>query len=159
MAVTRKKRKWWRTPLILVIIVVLGVAAFFGYRYVSAQNSGSLPANLTTVKVTLGTLAATVGASGNVYSNQTASLTWQTAGKIGTLNVKQGDTVKAGQVLATLDPTSLTNNNVILPNRIYSAPSKPFKTSKIQRLLRPLLNRIWRQLKKQPRMPRMRVIY
>ncbi len=114
MAVNRKKHKWWRAPLILVIIVVIGVAAFFGYRAVSAQSSGGLPANLTTVRVTLGPLAATVGASGNVYSNQTATLTWQTAGKIGTLKVKQGDTVKAGDVLATLDPTSLTNNNVIL---------------------------------------------
>jgi HlyD family secretion protein len=114
MAVTRKKRKWWRIPLILIIIAVIGVAAFFGYQYVSAQGSGSLPANLTTVKVTLGTLAATVGASGNVYSNQSATLTWQTAGKIGKLNVKQGDTVKAGDILATLDPTSLTNNSVIL---------------------------------------------
>jgi RND family efflux transporter MFP subunit len=30
------------------------------------------------------------------------------------MNVKQGEVVKAGDILATLDPTSLTNNNVIL---------------------------------------------
>ena len=114
MSVTKRKRKWWRIPLIIVIILVIGVAAFFGYRYVSAQNSTGLPSNLTTVKVTLGALAATVGATGNVYSNQTATLAWQTSGKIGTLNVKQGDTVKANDVLAVLDPTSLTNNTVIL---------------------------------------------
>jgi HlyD family secretion protein len=114
MGVSRRKRKWWSIPLIIVIIAVIGVAAFFGYQYVSAQNQTGLPANLTTVKVSLGSLAATVGASGNVYANQTASLTWQTAGKVGTLNVKQGDKVKANDVLALLDPTSLTNNNVIL---------------------------------------------
>lgn len=114
MSVTKRKRKWWRIPLIIVIILVIGAAAFFGYQYVSAQNSTGLPSNLTTVRVTLGALAATVGASGNVYSSQTATLAWQTSGEIGTINVKQGDTVKANDVLATLNPTTLTNNTVIL---------------------------------------------
>ncbi len=113
MAVTkRKQRKWWTLPLTLLVIVVVAGGALFTYSYVSAQsNTGT---SLTTVRVTQGSLQATVGASGNVYSNQTATLSWATAGRIATLNVKQGDTVKAGQVLATLDPTSLTDNNVIL---------------------------------------------
>lgn len=114
MAVTkRKQRKWWTLPLTLLVIVVVAGAAFFTYTYVSAQSTSGSSA-LTTVKVTQGSLQATVGASGNVYSNQTATINWATAGRIAVLNVKQGDTVKAGQVLATLDPTSLTDNAVIL---------------------------------------------
>jgi HlyD family secretion protein len=109
----RKQRKWWTLPLTLLVIVVVAGAAFFTYSYVNAQSTtGS--SSLTTVRVTQGSLQATVGASGNVYSNQTATINWATAGRIAAVNVKQGDTVKAGQVLATLDPTSLTDNNVIL---------------------------------------------
>jgi len=115
MAKTNKRnRKWWSLPLTLLIIVVVAAVAFFTYRTVNAQSASGLPSNLTTVKVTQGSLQATVGASGNVYANQTANINWATAGRIATINVKQGDTVKAGQVLATLDPTSLTDNNVIL---------------------------------------------
>jgi HlyD family secretion protein len=115
MAVSSKrKRKWWSLPLTLFIIVLVGAAAFFVYRYVNAQKATGLASSLTTVKVTLGSLQATVGASGNVYANQTSTITWKTAGRIGAINVKQGDQVKAGEVLATLDPTSLTDNNVIL---------------------------------------------
>ncbi|HVP21438.1 MAG TPA: efflux RND transporter periplasmic adaptor subunit [Anaerolineaceae bacterium] len=115
MAVTNKrKRKWWSLPLTLLIIVLVAAGAFFTYRYVNAKNASGAASNLTTVRVTLGSLQATVGASGNVYANQTTTIQWKTAGRIGTINVKQGDKVKAGQVLATLDPTSLTDNNVIL---------------------------------------------
>ena len=127
MAVTRnKKRKWWSTPLTILIIVVVAGGALFTYSYVNAQsNTGTA---LTTVRVTQGSLQATVGASGNVYSNQTANLNWATAGKIAALNVKQGDTVKAGQVLATLDPTSLTDNNVILAQQNLLAAQQNLQT-------------------------------
>lgn len=114
MGVTKRKRKWWSLPLTLLVIVLVAGAAFFIYRYANAQSVSSLPSNLTTVPVTQGSLQATVGASGNVYANQTATINWKTPGRIAAINVKQGDKVKAGQVLATLDPTSLTDNNVIL---------------------------------------------
>jgi HlyD family secretion protein len=114
MGVSKRKRKWWSLPLTLLIIVIIAAGAFFVYRYTNAQAASGLASNLTTVRVTLGSLQATVGASGNVYSNQTTTIPWKTAGRIGTLNIKQGDQVKAGEVLATLDPTSLTDNTVIL---------------------------------------------
>ncbi len=110
MGVTkRKQRKWWSLPLTLAIIVVVGVAGFFGYRYVQAKNQTGLPSNLTTVRVTQGTLQATIGASGNVYTNQSATLNWQTPGVVSQVNVKPGDHVTKGEVLGALDPTSLTN--------------------------------------------------
>ncbi len=105
----RKQRKWWTLPLTLAIIVVVGVAGFFGYRYVQAKNQTSLPSNLTTVRVTQGTLQATIGASGNVYTNQSAVLNWQTPGTVGQINVKMGDHVTKGEILAAIDPTTLTN--------------------------------------------------
>ncbi len=109
MGVTRRKRKWWSLPLTLAIIVVVGVAGFFVYRYVQAKNQTGLPSNLTTVRVTQGTLQATIGASGNVYTNQSATLNWQTPGTVGQVNIKQGDHVTKGQILAAIDPTTLTN--------------------------------------------------
>src|SRR5512135_2002420 len=126
MGVTKRKRKWWSLPLTLAIIVVVGVAGFFGYRYVQAKNQTGLPSNLTTVRVTQGTLQATIGASGNVYTNQSATLTWQTPGVVGQLNIKQGDHVKKGEVLAALDPTSLTNTTAMNAEQNLAAAQQAY---------------------------------
>jgi HlyD family secretion protein len=123
----RKQRKWWSLPLTLAIIVVVGVAAFFGYRYVQAKNQTGLPSNLTTVRVTQGTLQATIGASGNVYTNQSATLNWQTPGVVGQVNVKVGDHVTKGEVLATLDPTSLTNPTAMNAEQNLAAAQQAYQ--------------------------------
>ncbi len=127
MGVTkRKQRKWWSLPLTLAIIIVVGVAAFFGYRYVQAKNQSSLPSNLTTVRVTQGTLAATIGASGNVYTNQSATLNWQTPGVVSQINVKPGDHVTKGEILATLDPTTLTNTTAMNAEQNLAAAQQAY---------------------------------
>ncbi len=126
MAVTRRKRKWWSLPLTLAIIVVVGVAGFFGYRYVQAKNQTSLPSNLTTVRVTQGTLQATIGASGNVYTNQSATLNWQTSGTVGQINVKMGDHVTKGEVLAALDPTTLTSPTAMNAQQSLAAAQQAY---------------------------------
>jgi len=65
---------------------------------------------LQTVKLAKGSIASTVNATGNLRSNQSAQLSWDAAGKVGSVKVKIGDKVTAGDVLANLDPTSLPDN-------------------------------------------------
>jgi multidrug resistance efflux pump len=53
------------------------------------------------------TLSTTIAASGTVQSTQSVALTFGSAGKIASVNVKAGDKVTAGQELASLDTTQL----------------------------------------------------
>jgi HlyD family secretion protein len=48
--------------------------------------------------------------SGTARSGQNATISWQTSGKVGEVNLKPGDTVQEGQVLAALDPLTLSND-------------------------------------------------
>ena len=49
-----------------------------------------------------------VGATGKVAANQTTDVAWQTSGRISKISVKLGDKVNKGDLLAELDPTSLS---------------------------------------------------
>jgi HlyD family secretion protein len=51
-----------------------------------------------------------LGSSGNTRSGQTATIAWQTSGKVGNVTLKAGDLVQTDQVLATLDPQSLSTD-------------------------------------------------
>lgn len=54
------------------------------------------------------TVVDTVEGSGAITPRHVASLTWQTSGTVGTIYVKVGQTVKAGEILASLAPESLS---------------------------------------------------
>ena len=85
------KRWMW----ILIIIVVL-IAGFFGYRaYRASQQQISL-SDLQTVEANSGSLTGTVGATGTVQANQTAILTFQTSGTVESISVEMGDQVSVG---------------------------------------------------------------
>ena len=113
MAITKKKRRFpW--GIVIVVVIVLGVGGFLGYRYVQAQSSSTaLPANLTTSPVTLGDLSATLGASGNVRANQSATLNWTAPGRVGQVAVTKGQKVNSNDTLASLDVTSLQSSSLI----------------------------------------------
>ncbi len=100
-----KKRKWWIIPIVVVVVVVAGL---FGYNAYAQNRAQAALANIPTTTVKEGTLTATVGAFGSVTPNQSAVLNWQTSGTVDKVYVNIGDKVKAGQVLATLADTSLS---------------------------------------------------
>ena len=109
-----KKRTW----IILGVVVVL-VVGFLLIR--QARRSASSAASLQTATIARGSLTATVGATGTVRARQTAMLSWQTTGTIGSVNVQPGDPVTAGQVLANLDKTSLPQNVIMATADLVSA--------------------------------------
>ncbi len=87
---------------VLVLLVVL--IAFLTSR-MSAQDTSASNAEIAAVR--RGTLVATVSATGPISPLRQAELAFTATGPIVKLPVKQGDTVKAGQVLATLDTRTL----------------------------------------------------
>jgi HlyD family secretion protein len=96
----RPKNTRARTWIIILVVVV--VVAGIGVWYFTSRNTNPATTQYQTVQAEKGTLTATVGATGTVRSNQTAVLTWQNTGTIGIVNVKPGDQIKTGGVLASL---------------------------------------------------------
>jgi len=75
-----------------------------------AQANPGTTATLQTATVRRGELTATINAAGVVTADSQVTLVFQTSGRIKEINVKVGDQVKAGQVLARLDAPDLELN-------------------------------------------------
>lgn len=90
-------RKNWKK---IVIIIVLILGAFLVFRLTQSGNTGK---KLITYTVKTQDLAESLALSGHVDANEHVTLQFQTAGQIAWVGVKQGDTVKKFQVIASLD--------------------------------------------------------
>jgi HlyD family secretion protein len=88
----------------LALAVALG--ATFALYSIYHSPSSSSAAVTRTVKVTKGTVQASVSASGNISTVETASEDFTSGGTLATLTASVGEKVKAGQVLASVDSTS-----------------------------------------------------
>jgi len=94
------KRKWFWALVIIIILAVVG-----GAYFISAKNSANKVV-YTTEAVKLGKITQTVSATGAVESAHEINLNFKTPGKITFLPVKEGDMVKAQQVLAKIDSSA-----------------------------------------------------
>ncbi len=110
-----KKKSW------IIIGAVAIVAVIAGAFWLNARNQASAAGQLQTVKAERGTLTATIGATGTVRAHQTALLTWQTSGSVETVIVNVGDSVAAGDVLATLAETSLPQSVILAQADLVTA--------------------------------------
>lgn len=101
----------------LVVIAVIGGGAYFFF----GQNQGTESGMFQTEVARKGDLQARVGATGTVRANQTALLTWQTTGTVEAVRVKVGQKVKAGDVLASLEKSSLSQSVIMAEADLISA--------------------------------------
>jgi HlyD family secretion protein len=99
-----------------VILAVVLVLIFTGGN----RSEQSL---FQTVEVGRGSLVATVGATGTVRSRNSATMLWQTSGTVETVSAKVGDRVQRGEVLASLDRTTL-NQTVLLAEADLASAEK-----------------------------------
>ena len=100
-----------RGKLILAIIFVAVVAGGLGYRaWASKQAAGT--AEVQTATIERGALSSTLSSSGNIQSGQSATVVWQTSGKVSDVTFKPGDLVKEDQVLASLNPNTLSTEMI-----------------------------------------------
>ncbi|HEV3171839.1 MAG TPA: efflux RND transporter periplasmic adaptor subunit [Actinocrinis sp.] len=86
----------------LAVLVLAGAGV--AYATVGPANSATA-STLRTANVQQGTVIASVSASGNLALAATSSLAFGAAGKITEIDVKVGQQVTSGQVLAKVDPT------------------------------------------------------
>jgi multidrug efflux pump subunit AcrA (membrane-fusion protein) len=87
------------------VAIVFGLNSVYGFFSSSSTSTGSQ----RTVTVGVGTVQSSVSASGNVSVASSASANFSSSGTLTALKAAVGDHVRAGQVLAKIDPTSAKN--------------------------------------------------
>jgi HlyD family secretion protein len=114
-----------------IVIVVIAVGAFFFIRYQNSKKQSA--SSFQTLVVEKGMLTGTVGATGTVHAYQSGWLVWQTSGTVSEVNFKLGDKVNAGDVLALLNKTSLSQNIILAEADLVTAQKAldDLKTSKL----------------------------
>ena len=98
-----KRGAWW---LAGGAVVVAGVAVV---TFVVTSGGNRATAAPSTSKVARGAVTSTVSAAGTVQSQQSRTLGFSSTGTLIELNVKAGDTVTPGSVLAKIDATDAQN--------------------------------------------------
>ena len=102
-----RSRRRWRRPLALGVgVTVVLVAGGGGVAWALSGRTGD---RWTTATVALGSVQQTVAGTGTVASASRRDVSFPVAGTVTAVKVGLGDTVTAGQVLASLDPTPLQN--------------------------------------------------
>src|ERR1700728_2927374 len=91
--------KWWTGGAVVVLLAGAGVGPWL------ATSSSGAQYRLTAA--TTGTVQQVVSATATIEAVNQADLNFGTAGKVATVNVVVGQSVAAGTVLGTLDPSSL----------------------------------------------------
>jgi HlyD family secretion protein len=86
----------------LITLIVIGLAGYTIYMMIPEKD----PYEYTFSRVEKGLITQTVTATGVVESANEISLNFKVSGKIVNLTVEEGDKVKAGEVLASLDSSA-----------------------------------------------------
>ena len=95
-------KKWQTWLIIVVILAVVGGAGYWGAQSGPVEASDT-PQAPTTVTVTRGDVQQTVTAPGQLVGTREVLLGFQASGQLADINVRPGDLVKAGQMLAQLN--------------------------------------------------------
>ena len=98
----KRRRLWINLALVLAIVLVVGAIVGIALR----PKGASAPARTATV--VSATVSSTVTASGSVESAGDINLAFTTPGIVTSIEVSAGDSVKQGQVLATINQTTAT---------------------------------------------------
>ena len=94
--------------LYAVLVLAAAAATIFGLNevYGFLNSSSSAAGSQRTATVARGTVQSSVSASGNVGVATSAAANFATSGTLQAVDVKVGDHVKVGEVLAKIDPRS-----------------------------------------------------
>lgn len=101
-----KKQRLWIIPIVVGLLILLVGGGVFAYLQLSRPPA----VQYTQATASIGNLAVTISATGPVQANAVYNLNFSASGTVQTINVHVGQTVKKGQVLATLNSTSLQDS-------------------------------------------------
>ncbi len=105
---TGRRRRRMVVLLVVAVLLVAGGATALGL-WLSSGNAPAAGLTFTDTDVTVGTgtIQQTVAASGTLEPAQSSDADFAVSGTVTAVDVKPGQVVTAGQVLATVDPSAL----------------------------------------------------
>ncbi len=120
---SRWRRYRWPIAGAAVVAVAAAVALSL---WLTAGSSipGGLSTTTVTVPVTTGTIQETVASSGTIEPASQANLNFAVSGAVTAVNVKTGQSVTAGEVLATVDTTALSDEVSAAQAQVTSAEDR-----------------------------------
>jgi multidrug efflux pump subunit AcrA (membrane-fusion protein) len=113
--------RFLRPRFIVFAVVMVAIVAAGGYAY---ANRNGTPVQYRTSAAVLGTVTQTIPISGNLTPVNQTDLDFAGSGKVQAVNVIAGQTVKTGDVLASLDPVSLQGSLTQAQANLTSAQAK-----------------------------------
>ena len=127
-ALPPEERSPWRrhrVAIIVVVVVLLAGAGGLAYWLTSGSSTPTgVVVTTSVVPVTTGTIQQTVASSGTIEPASQANLNFAVAGTVTAVNVKAGQTVANGQVLATVDTTALSEQVSAAEAQLASANAR-----------------------------------
>lgn len=115
----------YRWPIVGVVVVLIAGAIGLTFWLTSGTTPATgLTITTTTVKATTGTIQQTVTSSGTLEPASQAALNFAVSGTVTGVNVKAGQTVTAGEVLATVDTTALSEEVTAAQAQVTSAEDR-----------------------------------
>ena len=109
---------------IVIGLVIIAVLAGGVFAFLSFQNNRSVrttAGNMKVASINTGSLTSTISATGKVRSSQNVSLNWLASGTVEQVLVAVGDTVQAGEKLATLERSSLPQSIILAQADLFNA--------------------------------------
>ncbi len=114
-----------RLAVLAAVFVAAVGGGYWGYhQFMASRPVAAATTNIRLVAVTRGDLSATVNTTGSLVPINQARLTFKSGGKLKELNVKVGDRVKAGDVIARIDTTDL---EITLAQRLLTLETNKLK--------------------------------
>jgi HlyD family secretion protein len=120
-ATTKTPKKKMNRRVLWIIIGAVVIVAIIVIAALSNRAKAASTQTYQTQTITKGELVAVVGGTGTVRSNQSANLIWQTTGRIDKINYQVGDTVAAGETLASLAEDSLPQSVILASGDLVNA--------------------------------------
>lgn len=93
----KKTNRWWIWAILALLLVLLAFAYFKNKNKPKGEK-------VITEKVAKRTIRETVSASGKIFPEKEIKISSDVSGEIVDLQIKEGDSVKAGQLLARINP-------------------------------------------------------
>jgi macrolide-specific efflux system membrane fusion protein len=102
-----KTLKTWQIAVLVVLIAGIAGGGYGVYESVAGHGTATTSSSTRLVQVSYGNISNTISASGNLVFSSEADLSFSSSDTVTYVNVKEGDTVTKGQVLAGIDTSSL----------------------------------------------------